>query len=71
MLCERVSVVRWGTNSRFALQIVYEDDKVIAFLDKFPQVQGHTLVVPKEQVVKVHEMRSAIALPKAPRWRLL
>ena len=39
-----------------APQIVYEDEKVIAFLDKFPMVPGHTLVVPKEQVVKVHEM---------------
>mmetsp|Transcript_13342 Transcript_13342/g.30900 ORF Transcript_13342/g.30900 Transcript_13342/m.30900 type:complete len:154 (-) Transcript_13342:285-746(-) len=40
----------------FAEQIVYEDDKVMAFLDKFPMVQGHTLVVPKKQVERVHEM---------------
>lgn len=39
------------------VQIVYEDDKVVAFLDKFPQVPGHTLVVPKEQVEKVHDMK--------------
>lgn len=43
-------------------QIVFEDDKVIAFLDKFPVVPGHTLVVPKEQTVKVHEMRWTVAI---------
>ncbi len=26
---------------------VYEDDKVLSFMDAFPQVLGHTLVVPK------------------------
>lgn len=26
---------------------LYEDDQVIAFLDLFPSVEGHTLVVPK------------------------
>lgn len=29
---------------------VYEDDKVIAFLDIYPQQPGHTLVVPKVQI---------------------
>jgi histidine triad (HIT) family protein len=29
---------------------VYEDDKVIAFLDIQPYTYGHTLVVPKKQV---------------------
>jgi histidine triad (HIT) family protein len=29
---------------------VYEDDRVIAFLDIHPQQPGHTLVVPKEQI---------------------
>lgn len=27
---------------------IYEDDKVIAFLDIHPAVDGHTLVIPKE-----------------------
>ncbi|EKX47754.1 hypothetical protein GUITHDRAFT_93798 [Guillardia theta CCMP2712] len=45
----------------FPEQIVYEDEKVMAFLDKFPQVDGHTLVVPKEQVEKVHEMSGETA----------
>lgn len=30
--------------------IVYEDDKVIAFLDIHPLQPGHTLVVPKKQI---------------------
>lgn len=28
-------------------EIIYEDDKVIAFKDKFPRTKGHFLVVPK------------------------
>jgi hypothetical protein len=35
-------------------QIVYENEHVVAFLDKFPMVAGHTLVVPKKQVAKMH-----------------
>jgi len=27
---------------------IYEDDKVLAFLDIFPLSEGHTLVIPKE-----------------------
>ena len=27
---------------------IYEDDKVLAFLDVFPLSRGHTLVIPKE-----------------------
>ena len=29
---------------------VYEDDKVLAFLDVSPLSEGHTLVIPKEEV---------------------
>ena len=29
---------------------VYEDDKVLAFLDIAPFTEGHTLVVPKQQI---------------------
>lgn len=28
---------------------VYEDDQFLAFLDVFPRVKGHTLVIPKTQ----------------------
>uniref|UniRef100_A0A7S0QQB7 HIT domain-containing protein n=1 Tax=Cryptomonas curvata TaxID=233186 RepID=A0A7S0QQB7_9CRYP len=40
----------------FSEQVVYEDELVVAFLDKFPAVPGHTLVVPREQVEKIHEL---------------
>ena len=35
---------------------VYEDDHVIAFLDIHPQVEGHTLVVPKVEVDHVWDL---------------
>jgi histidine triad (HIT) family protein len=34
---------------------VYEDEKVVAFLDANPVSEGHTLVVPKEHVDDIHE----------------
>jgi len=49
---------------------IYEDEKVLAFLDIGPLSDGHTLVIPKEHCTKVHnsnvESLSAIAavLPK-------
>lgn len=30
--------------------IVYEDDRCVAFLDALPQTEGHTLVVPREEI---------------------
>lgn len=35
---------------------VYEDDKTLAFLNIHPSVEGHTLVIPKAQVVSVWEL---------------
>ena len=35
---------------------IAENDKFYAFLDVFPLVHGHTLVVPKHQVDKLYEM---------------
>jgi histidine triad (HIT) family protein len=37
---------------------VYEDDHVIAFLDKEPIREGHTLVIPKEHASYVKDMQS-------------
>lgn len=34
---------------------VYEDEKVLAFLDTNPVSKGHTLVVPKQHVEDIHE----------------
>lgn len=35
---------------------IYEDDKVIAFLDVHPLSEGHTLVVPKVQVDHIWDL---------------
>lgn len=35
---------------------IYEDDKVLAFLDIHPKTPGHTLVVPKEQIEFVWDL---------------
>jgi histidine triad (HIT) family protein len=39
---------------------IYEDDKVIAFLTVNPVADGHTLVVPKEQVDAIWDLNSEI-----------
>ena len=43
---------------------VYEDDRVLAFLDVGPLSRGHTLVIPKERKAQLHELseESAAAL---------
>jgi histidine triad (HIT) family protein len=38
--------------------IIKEDDKFIAFLDVFPLVKGHVLVVPKIEVDKLFDLPS-------------
>lgn len=35
--------------------IVYEDDQFLAFLDISPVTKGHTLLIPKEQYVWIHD----------------
>jgi len=35
---------------------VYEDDRVLSFLDVNPLSLGHTLVIPKERVEHLHEL---------------
>jgi len=46
---------------------VYEDDHVLAFLDIGPLSAGHTLLIPKERKVHLHELseESAAALGRA------
>ncbi len=46
---------------------VYEDDRVLAFLDINPIAQGHTLVIPKEPAVTIDALsdESAAALGRA------
>ncbi len=40
---------------------VYEDDRVLAFLDIGPLSRGHTLVIPKEEVATLGELSDASA----------
>ena len=35
---------------------IYEDEKVLAFLDIHPETRGHTLVIPKVEVDKIYEL---------------
>jgi histidine triad (HIT) family protein len=35
---------------------VYEDDKTLAFMDIMPQVEGHTLVIPKEGAESIFDL---------------
>ena len=35
---------------------IYEDDKTVAFLDINPEVKGHVLVVPKNEVDKIYDL---------------
>jgi histidine triad (HIT) family protein len=46
---------------------VYEDERVLAFLDVNPLSKGHTLVVPKESKAQLHELsdESAAAIGRA------
>jgi histidine triad (HIT) family protein len=36
--------------------VVYETDKVLAFLDLYPACRGHTLLIPKERVATVLDL---------------
>lgn len=36
--------------------IVYEDDQFLAFLDIYPRVEGHTLVIPKKHYRFVYDV---------------
>ncbi len=43
-------------NKEFDANIIYEDDYIIAFLDKFPSNIGHTLIVPKKHIKNIFEL---------------
>jgi len=36
-------------------EIVYEDEHTLAFLDNSPNVQGHTLVIPKKHIENIFD----------------
>lgn len=35
---------------------VYEDDRILSFMDAFPQAKGHTLVIPKVQACNLFDI---------------
>lgn len=35
---------------------IYEDEQVLAFLDIFPDEEGHTLLIPKQQIDKIYDL---------------
>ena len=41
---------------------VYEDDKIMAFLDVNPYAPGHTLIIPKEHTLDITTISSDILL---------
>lgn len=43
-------------NGEIPAHKIYEDDRVIAFLDTHPLSEGHTLVVPKKQIDHIWDL---------------
>lgn len=43
-------------NKEIPTDIIYENDKVMAFLDIFPTSLGHTLIIPKKHFVNVYDI---------------
>jgi len=43
-------------NGEIPAHTIYEDDKIIAFLDLHPLTEGHTLVIPKIQIDHIWDL---------------
>ncbi|MRI32497.1 HIT family protein [Endozoicomonas sp. OPT23] len=41
---------------------VYEDELTLAFMDFMPQIDGHVLVIPKEEAVTIYDLSNEAAL---------
>ena len=39
---------------------IYEDDNFLAFLDVFPLVKGHTLVIPKKEIDYIFDIEDEL-----------
>ncbi|WP_215144946.1 HIT family protein [Exiguobacterium qingdaonense] len=48
-------------NNEIPAHKVYEDDKVLAFLDISQVTKGHTLVIPKEHFKNIYELPADVA----------
>lgn len=53
---QETSVFTRIINGEIAAFKIYEDDRVIAFLDAHPLNEGHTLVVPKKQIDHIWDL---------------
>jgi histidine triad (HIT) family protein len=47
-------------NKTIPAYIVFEDEKVIAFLDIFPKQKGHVLVVPKVEASSIYDLEDVV-----------
>jgi histidine triad (HIT) family protein len=47
-------------NREIPAAIIYEDNHYIAFMDTFPQVKGHVLVCPKEEVDCIFDLNEEV-----------
>jgi len=41
---------------RVPAHVVYEDDRVVAFLDIHPSAPGHTLIIPRAHVTRIEDL---------------
>lgn len=59
MSCVFCSIVSGG----FDAHVVYSDDSCVAFLDRSPVFIGHVLVVPRQHVETLVELRAELLAP--------
>ena len=67
-LTTRTTQMSYDTNNIFAKILrdeapafkVYEDEFSLAFMDVMPQVEGHTLVIPKDDAADLHSVDADI-----------
>ncbi len=44
-------------NKSLPAKIIYEDELILAFPDRFPKAKTHVLVVPKQHIISLKELR--------------
>ena len=54
-----------------AASIVYEDDELIAFLDKSPIFKGHTLLIPKKHIETIFDLGDSYLISLGLKAKLL